>query len=108
MKPSRLLICLMLCLVALIGGLLQVRADVVFQDNFSSGNLNKWTVSGSPTVVTSPVVSGSSYAVQFPLTSPSLDTTLGNIPSSYIQAPFVQSNVATLEFYFQTDTLPPL
>ena len=108
MKPSRLLTCLILCFVALMGSLMQVRADMVFQDNFSSGNLSKWTISGSPTVVTSPVVSGSSYAVQFPLSSPSLNMTIGNITSSYIQASFVQSNEATLEFYFQTDTLPPL
>jgi len=108
-KSIHLLVCMIfISSMLLCGSLIKVRATVVFQDDFGSGNLNKWTVSGSPTVVASPVVSGSSYAVQFPLTSPSLDTTSGNIPSSYIQAPFVQSNVATLEFYFQTDTLPPL
>ena len=106
---KRLLICLIFCSVILMGGLMQVKADVVFHDDFGSGNFVNWTVSGSPNTVTTPTLQGCTYAAQFPLDSTPLNaTTLGNNTSSYIQAPFVQSNAATLEFYFQTDTLPPL
>jgi len=80
---------------------MQVMADIVFQDNFGSGNLNNWTLSGSPSIVTSPVVAGSKYAAHFSSTS------IDSSTFSYIQASFPQSNTATLEFYFQTDTTPP-
>ena len=86
------------------GCLIQTKADIVFQDNFGSGNLNNWTVVGSPSIVTAPTVAGSTYAVQFP----SYSTTILGEPSSnisYIQAPFPQSNTATLEFYFQFDAI---
>ena len=80
--------------------LMPVKADIVFQDSFGNGNFNNWTVSGSPSIVTAPVVAGSKYSVQFPSNSTNSNTL------SYIQASFSQSNMATLEFYFQTDTIP--
>ena len=100
-KPNRLLICIILSSAVMMGSLMQVRADVVFQDNFGNGNLNNWTLSGSPSIVTSPVVAGSKYAAHFSSTS------TDSFTFSYIQASFPQSNMATLEFYFQTDTTPP-
>jgi hypothetical protein len=98
-KFIHLLTCIIFISAILLCG--TVRADIVFQDNFGGGNLNNWTVSGSPNVVTSPVVVGSKYSVQFTSTSNDEST------FSYIQASFTQSNTATLEFYFQTDTTPP-
>jgi hypothetical protein len=100
-KLNKIVVCVLICaLISL--SLMQCRADVVFQDNFGSGNLNKWTVSGSPpSIVTAPVVDGSTYSLQFPSASTNSSTL------TYIQAPFPQSNMATLEFYFQTDTPPP-
>ncbi len=85
----------------ILGCLMPVRADVVFQDNFGSGNLNNWTVVGSPNIVSTPTVAGSTYAVQFPS-----NAMIAGMPSSnvsYIQAPFPQASTATLEFYFQFD-----
>jgi hypothetical protein len=74
------------------------KANIVFQDDFGSGNFNSWTVTGSPAIVTKPVSEGSKYTAQFPSTS-------SNASNSYIQAPFPKTNTATLEFYFQTDTI---
>jgi len=87
----------------MLGSLIQVRADIVFQDNFGSGNLNKWTVMGSPpNIVQTPRLPGTTYSIQFPLESSQYANNL-----TYIQAPFPKSTTATLEFFFQTDTAPP-
>jgi len=81
---------LLLCVI-----LMQGRADVVFQDNFQSGNLNNWTVLGIANIVTAPVAPGYTYSVQIPLSS----------NASYIKAPFPPLGSETFEFYFMTDTL---
>jgi hypothetical protein len=98
------LISALVILAFILGFLIQAEADIVFQDNFQSGNFNKWTVFGSPNIVTSPTVTGSEYSSQFP----SYSTSSLGVPSSnisYIQAPFPQSNSATLEFNFQFDPI---
>jgi len=87
------------------GGLIQVRADVVFQDNFENGNFNKWTVVGSPNIVTTPIIDGSDYAAQFELNSTITQSGGISYGSSYLIATFPSSNTATLEFNLQTDTL---
>ncbi len=104
-KSNRLLICIVLTSTVFTCSLVQVRADVVFQDNFESGNFSKWTVVGSPNMVTKPILDGNAYAAQFALNS--TDTQPGGISYgiSYLQATFPSSNTATLEFYLQTDTL---
>ena len=104
---NRLLFCIVLISAVILGSLIQVRADVVFQDNFGSGNLNNWVVSGSPKIVSSPTFSGSKYAVQFSAKSlGNFNSTSGVVPlPSLIQGSFPQSNTATLEFYFQIDTI---
>jgi hypothetical protein len=104
-KPIRLLICIILSSAALMGCLVQVRADVVFQDSFEKGNFNKWTVVGSPSIVTSPTMDGSEYAAQFALNPTNTSSDGISYGTSYLQAPFPSSNTATLEFYLQTDTL---
>ena len=103
-KINLLLICLILCSATFMGSLVGVRADVVFQDNFGSGNLNNWTAVGSPTVVTSPTVDESTYSAQFPLNT--TITEVSNKPSlSYLQAAYPSSTASTLEFYILTDTI---
>ncbi len=98
---NRLLTCIILSSAVMMGSLIEVRADIVFQDNFGSGSLSKWTTSGLPIIVNSPVVSGSKYAVQFPANYASQNL-------FYIQAEFPKSSEATLEFYFLIDTTPPV
>jgi hypothetical protein len=78
-----------------------VRADVVFQDNFSGGNLGKWTTVGSPTIVTSPTADGSTHAAKISLRTTNASPSNG----SYLQATYPSSDTSTLEFYFLTNTL---
>lgn len=107
-KLNRLMICIFLVSTIIIGSLSQVRADVVFQDSFSGGDFSKWSVVGSPNIVTSPAVDSNASA-QFSLNS--TNTLSGGYPDermSYLQAPYPSSNVSALEFYVLIDTLPSI
>ena len=105
MSNSKLwMVCLFFCLLVFFSSLESAKADVVFQDNFGSGNFNNWTVVGSPTVVTSPTIDGSTFSAQFPLNTTT--TEVSNKPSlSYLQAAYPSSTASTLEFYVLTDTV---
>jgi hypothetical protein len=106
-KLNRLMICIFLVSTITISGLCQVKADVVFQDDFHSGNFDKWMIVGSPKVVTSPAANSNASA-QFSLNT--TNTLSGGYPDermSYLQAPYPSSNVSALEFFVLIDTFPP-
>lgn len=81
---------MLLTTAAILCGISLVQAATVIDEDFES-DLSKWTVIGSPTIVTSPVANGS-RAVQLPM-----------VNNSYLSYAFSnRTGNVTADFYFQT------